>query len=186
MWDLFAKFDLNILLYVQENFRTETLTFWMRQITSLGSILLALIAIYLIFKGNRREKLFGIVTVVSVLIEVAIVNGLLKNIIARPRPYDVSTELLPAIEVLSDYSFPSGHTALAFALAFVFYRYLPKKYGVLAIIIASLVGASRVHLGVHYLSDVIGGIIFAYVSVRLAEYFVTKYHTQSIESDILN
>lgn len=184
MWDLFAKLDLNILLYVQEHFRTETLTFWMRQITSLGSIFLALVAIYLIIRGTRKEKLFGIVMVVSVLIEVAIVNGFLKNVIARPRPYDVSTELLPAIEVLSDYSFPSGHTALAFALAFVFYRYLPKKYGIPAIIIASFVGISRVHLGVHYLSDVIGGVIFAYISTRIAEYVVNKYHPQNIETDI--
>ena len=184
MLDLFAKFDLNILLYVQENFRTETLTFWMRHITNLGSVLLAIIAIWLIIKGSRKERLFGVITVVSVLIEVAIVNGFLKNFIARPRPYDVSAELLPAIEVLSDYSFPSGHTALAFALAFVFYRYLPKKYGVPAIVIASLVGLSRVHLGVHYLSDVIGGIIFAYISERIAEYIVQRYHSQGIESDI--
>ena len=184
MLDLFAKFDLNILLYVQENFRTETLTFWMRHITNLGSVLLAIIAIWLIIKGSRKERLFGVITVASVLIEVAIVNGFLKNFIARPRPYDVSTELLPAIEVLSDYSFPSGHTALAFALAFVFYRYLPKKYGVSAIVIASLVGLSRVHLGVHYLSDVIGGIIFAYISVRIAEHLIQKYYPQNLENDI--
>ena len=184
MWDSFAKFDLNILLYVQEHFRTETLTFWMQQITSLGSIFLAVIALWLILKGSHKERLFGIIMVVSVLVEVAIVNGFLKNFIARPRPFNVSDEILPAIDILSDYSFPSGHTALAFAMAFVFYKYLPKKYGIPAIIIASFVGLSRVHLGVHYLSDVIGGIIFAYVSTRIAEYLVSKYHPNRMENDM--
>jgi undecaprenyl-diphosphatase len=61
---------------------------------------------------------------------------------------------------------------------------LPKKYGVPAIVIASLVGLSRVHLGVHYLSDVIGGIIFAYISVRIAEYLIQKYYPQNLENDI--
>jgi undecaprenyl-diphosphatase len=184
MWDSFTKFDLNILLYVQEHFRTETLTFLMQQITSLGSIFLALVALWLILKGSNKERLFGIIMVVSVLIEVAIVNGFLKNFIARPRPFNVSDEILPAVDILSDYSFPSGHTALAFAMAFVFYRYLPKKYGIPAIIIASFVGLSRVQLGVHYLSDVIGGIIFAYISTRIAEYLVYKYHSNRIENDI--
>ena len=175
MLNSFSQFDLNILLYVQEHFRTEALTFWMSQITDLGSVLLAAIAIWLIIKGGRQGKLFGILTVTSVLIEVAIVNGLLKNIIARQRPYEACNELIPAIDVLSDYSFPSGHTALAFVLAFVLYRHLPKKYGVPAIIIAILVGLSRVQLGVHYLSDVVGGIACAYIAVRIAEHLISKY-----------
>ena len=176
MLNSFSQFDLNILLYVQEHFRTETLTFLMRHTTSLGSTLLALIAIWFMLKGGRQGRLFGITTVTSVLIEVAIVNGFLKNVIARQRPYEVCNELLPAIDVLSDYSFPSGHTALAFALAFVFYRHLPKQFGIPAIIVASLVGLSRIQLGVHYLSDVIGGIISAYIAVRIAEHLIEKYY----------
>ena len=184
MLNSFAQFDLNILLYVQEHFRTEALTFWMQQITSLGSVLLAAIAIWIIIKGGRKGRLFGITIVTSVLIEVAIVNGFLKNVIARTRPYETCNELLPAIDVLSDYSFPSGHTALAFALAFVFYRHLPQKFGVPALIIASLVGLSRVQLGVHYLSDVIGGIICAYIAVRIAEFIIQRYYPQNLENDI--
>ena len=176
MLNSFAQFDLNILLYVQEHFRTEALTFWMQQITSLGSVLLAAIAIWIIIKGGHKGRLFGITMVTSVLIEVAIVNGFLKNVSARTRPYETCNELLPAIDVLSDYSFPSGHTALAFALAFVFYRHLPQKFGVPAIIIASLLGLSRVQLGVHYLSDVIGGIVCAYIAVRIAEHLIEKYY----------
>ena len=49
---------------------------------------------------------------------------------------------------------------------------MPKKYGVMAIGIASLVGVSRVYLGVHYLSDVIGGIVVAYVAAKFAERIV--------------
>lgn len=173
MLNLFTEFDLKILLYVQENLRTESITLLMQQVTSLGSIFLVLIVFWLIAKGSHDERLVGITAVVSVVIEVAVVNGLLKNIIVRPRPYVFSNDIIPAIDILSEYSFLSGHTALAFAMAFVLNRFLPKKYGVLAICIASLVGVSRVYLGVHYLSDVIGGIVVAYVAVKFAERIVS-------------
>lgn len=180
MLNLFIKFDLNIILYVQENLRTESINFWMQQITSLGSIFLALIVFWLIVRGNRNERLVGLTAVISVVFEVALVNGFLKNIVARPRPYVFSSDIIPAIDILSEYSFPSGHTALAFAMAFVLYRYLPKKYSVVAIVVASLVGVSRVYLGVHYLSDVLGGIIVAYFASRVAESVVRKFFSQSV------
>ena len=173
MLDLFAKFDLNILLYVQENFRTETLTFWMRHITNLGSILLAIIAIWLIIKGSRKERLFGVITVASVLIEVAIVNGFLKNFIARPRPYDVSTELLPAIEVLSDYSFPSGHTIASFEAATVL-MIRHKKGGIMAMVLAVLIAFSRLYLYVHYPTDVLSSIVLGIGIAFAANYFVNQ------------
>lgn len=167
--------DLNILLWVQNNLRYDLLTAFFTHITSIGSILLALIAAWLILKGSRYEKFVGITSLVSAIIEVAIVNGFLKNLIARPRPLVEYGEVVPIVNILSEYSFPSGHTALAFAMAFVFYRLMPKSYGVIAIMIAAFVGISRVYLGVHYLSDVIGGIVVAYVASRIAEVVVEKF-----------
>ena len=151
----------------------KQLLFLMQRITSLGSVFLALIVFWLIVKGSCKERVVGITAVISVVIEVVLVNGVLKHIIARPRPYVFSNDIIPTIDILSEYSFPSGHTALAFAMAFVLYRFLPKKYGVMAIGIASLVGVSRVYLGVHYLSDVIGGIVVAYVAAKFAERIVS-------------
>ena len=170
-----TEFDLNIVLWIQENLRSDFLTLIFSHITSIGSVLLALMAACLILKGNDYQRFIGIVSVLSACIEVSIVNGFLKNIIARQRPFIVSDEVVPLVTILSEYSFPSGHTALAFAIALVFYRLLPKKYGIVTILIAVLVGFSRVYLGVHYPSDVFGGFLIAFITSRLAECIVVKF-----------
>ena len=88
-----------------------------------------------------------------------ITNVCLKNLVARPRPYEVVEGLVPLIGKPTDYSFPSGHTCASFACALVLYRILPKKYGVPAVILASLIAFSRLYVGVHYPSDVFFGAV---------------------------
>ena len=61
------------------------------------------------------------------------------------------------IEKQSDYSFPSGHTGSSFASAIVLWKELPRKYGVMALIVAVLIAYSRLYVGVHYPSDVLAG-----------------------------
>ena len=65
---------------------------------------------------------------------------------------------MPLIDKPTDYSFPTGHTCASFACALVLYRILPKKYGVPAVILASLIAFSRLSVGVHYPTDVLGGM----------------------------
>ena len=87
-------------------------------------------------------------------------NIILKNLIARTRPYDVVSGVQLLIERQSDFSFPSGHTGSSFAAAIVLYKELPKKYGLLALVLAAFIGLSRIYLGVHYPSDVMCGALF--------------------------
>lgn len=61
--------------------------------------------------------------------------------------------------VKSDFSFPSGHTASSFAAAFLFYREMPKRQGVPALLLAALIGFSRLYIGIHYPTDVIAGAL---------------------------
>lgn len=65
------------------------------------------------------------------------------------------------------YSFPSGHTGSSFAAAFTIYYYNKKK-GILALILASLIGFSRMYLSVHYPTDVLAGLILGYLSSLVA------------------
>ena len=93
-----------------------------------------------------------------------ILNQLLKRILRRPRP----TEFRIVEE--TGYSFPSGHSMVSMAfygyLIYLIYRYIKNKYIkwsliVLLSILICLIGISRIYLGVHYTSDVLGGFLLS-------------------------
>lgn len=92
----------------------------------------------------------------NAIIYAGITTQILKNIVGRPRPYTAETVTQP-LSFSSDYaSFPSGHTATAFALAHVLASEYPR-YKYLFYGGAVLVGISRIYLDQHYTSDVIAG-----------------------------
>jgi len=95
------------------------------------------------------------------------VNGAVKLAVDRPRP---SPEFVDVREVATGLSFPSGHTVTAVLLyGFLFYaagqalpdRRLRYPVQALCVIIAVLTGLQRVEAGVHWPSDVLGGVLFA-------------------------
>lgn len=151
--------DANILLMIQEYIRTPYLTPIFKFITTLGDhgdIWILIAVILLCFKRTRK---FGVLALIALFFAYLIDNVLLKSIIARVRPYEVIDNLHILINKPHDFSFPSGHTGSSFAAAIIIYQALPRKYGVLIIALATLIGISRLYLGVHYPSDVIGGAI---------------------------
>ena len=88
-----------------------------------------------------------------------ITNVCLKNFVARIRPYEVVEGLRLMIERQRDYSFPSGHTSASFAAACALVRTLPQKWGTVCMILAGVIALSRLYVGVHYPSDVLGGMV---------------------------
>jgi len=79
---------------------------------------------------------------------------------------------MPLIAKPTDFSFPSGHTASSFAIACVIFRMLPNRYGSPAMILAFLIGFSRLYVGIHYPSDVLFGMISGIGISYLAEYMI--------------
>lgn len=110
----------------------------------------------------------------------ALITTVLKDVIRRERPYVKHTEIQP-LSLEGSYSMPSGHTSTAFATATSLSMAYPKWYVVVpSFVWASSVGYSRMHLGVHYPSDVfIGAIVGSssvYVTRKLNQWLDRKYN----------
>jgi membrane-associated phospholipid phosphatase len=83
--------------------------------------------------------------------------NLAKAVAERTRPYEVVTGATLRQQPAHGTSFPSSHTAMAFAVAVTLIPFLPRRGVAVALVYAVLVGWSRVYLGVHYPLDVVGG-----------------------------
>ena len=126
-----------------------------------GAIFLIVLTVFLFLVIKNRK--IG-VSIFSNLVIITVLNQLLKRILQRPRP----TEFRIIEE--TGYSFPSGHSMISMAfygyLIYLIYKYVKNKYVkwisivLLGILICSI-GISRLYLGVHYTSDVLGGFLIS-------------------------
>ena len=126
MLDTLLKLDGDILLWIQDNLRAGWLDPIMKFITYLangGALWIGICVLLLILKKTRTT---GIVCSCSLAVTFLINNIILKNIIARTRPYEVVEGLNRIIGAQSDYSFPSGHSGASFAVAVVMFMEMRK------------------------------------------------------------
>lgn len=168
-------FELKVLDFIQEHLRCGFLDKVLPIITKLGDagIFWIVVAIVLLFFKKTRKT--GIMVGVALLLGLVIGNLTLKPLVARSRPYDmpgVEMELL--IERLSDKSFPSGHTLASFEAATVLLIY-DKRFGIPAIVLASIIAFSRLYLYVHYPTDVLGGIVLGVLIAFASCFIVNKF-----------
>ncbi len=159
--------DGNALLYIQEAVRNPVLTAFLRPVTHLGDAGIAWILLTLVLLFFRGTRKVGICSVCALLCSLVLNNFLLKNIVARVRPYDAVEGLTILIGKQLDPSFPSGHSAASFASALAIVLALRrwdlwkgrvKAAGICAVILAALIALSRLYVGVHYPTDVLFGI----------------------------
>lgn len=131
-------------------------------ITNFGGAIFIIILTVVLFVLIKNKKI-GI-SIISNLVIITAINQILKRIVQRPRPteYRIIEE--------TGYSFPSGHSMVSMAfygyLIYLIYRYIKNKYIkwsliVLLSILICLIGISRIYLGVHYTSDVLGGFLLS-------------------------
>ena len=121
-----------------------------------------LLAVLLLLIPSKRKC--GTILIAALCVDVVLCNGLLKNIFCRIRPCDVNTVVQLLVPRPDDFSFPSGHTAAAFAAVTAVYLSREKKLFGITLSVACLMAFSRMYLYVHYPTDIIGGIIAGTVS----------------------
>ena len=105
----------------------------------------------------KMRRVMGICILLSIALNFLLSNLVIKNIIQRPRPYAVDLSLVPKI-IPSEYSYPSGHTSSSFAAATSIYL-VNKRAGKIVFAFAALMAFTRMYFGVHYPTDIFGGIV---------------------------
>lgn len=152
-------FAYNIIV---KQMRFDFLTVIMKVITNFGSAI-SIIIISLLLVIFIKDKKVSASVIINIIL-VTILNQVLKNILQRPRPdgFRLISE--------SGYSFPSGHSmvSMAFYGLFIYLAYtkienknLRSIVCILLSILVVLIGFSRIYLGVHYASDVLGGFLIS-------------------------
>ncbi|MBP2000369.1 undecaprenyl-diphosphatase [Paenibacillus shirakamiensis] len=158
-------FDSTVITFVQ-GWESPWLTYIMKTFTWIGSgipaALITIVAMFIFYRwlGSRRELWFLAWMAVGSLL----LNLMMKSIFQRERP------MLHRIVNANGFSFPSGHAmatlSLYGGLAFLLWKHAPTWMGKLMIILFAMVfifmiGLSRIYLGVHYPSDVLGGYLLS-------------------------
>jgi undecaprenyl-diphosphatase len=174
-----VQFDSNVIAAIQ-GMESPGLTKVMKFFTFIGSapfvIVLSIILLFFLYKvlHHRME----LILLIASIFGSAALNGLLKQFFHRVRP-----NLHRLIDV-GGYSFPSGHAMSAFTvyviLTFLLWRHIPSKWGRTLLILFSFfmilsIGTSRIYLGVHYPSDIVGGYFASGFWVAIAIWFFQYY-----------
>ena len=164
------------LLYALQELHNPVLDAIMLFITSLGDdgwFWIAIGVVCLVFKKHRK---MGIQLLLSMLCTFILGNLIIKNLVARPRPCDIDATVTLLLSRPHGHSFPSGHSINSMVAAVALYLN-NRKIGIPAVIIATLIGFSRLYLFVHFPTDVLGGfVIAAFVAIGV-DWALLKFQT---------
>ena len=174
-----SEAEFSILNGIQ-NIRCGFLDWFFTLITHLGDagIIWIIIAVACLFFKKTRKA--GICMGMALIMGLICGNLILKNVIARERPYTYELAAMTAdkvkelISLPHDYSFPSGHTQASFAAATSIFMY-NKKYGTAAYVLAALIAFSRMYLYVHFPTDIIGGILLGIIYAIVSFYLIKRF-----------
>ena len=151
-------------------------------ITFFGEKGLFFVFLSLILMLFAKTRKLGLTMLVAIGVGALLTNVILKNAVARQRPYEQSQVYADFHKFVgarkeSDLSFPSGHTLHAFTAATAIFLYY-KKSGIAAFVFASLIAFSRMYLFVHYPTDILGGLILGVAMAVLVYRIVQKSNRQ--------
>ena len=153
-------------------------------ITNFGGAIFIIILTVVLFVLIKNKKI-GI-SIISNLVIITAINQILKRIVQRPRPteYRIIEE--------TGYSFPSGHSMVSMAFygyfIYLIYKYINNKHLkrtliILLSVLICIIGVSRIYLGVHYTSDVLGGFLISFAYLIIYIELVNKFVLEKNKDD---
>ncbi|RFU69711.1 PAP2 family protein [Peribacillus saganii] len=180
-----VAFDSTIISFVQ-GFEARTLTAIMKFFTLIGGtipvVVLTLLSLFFLYWVLKHRS--ELILLIAVMSGANILFVSLKLLFHRARPD------LHRLAEASNYSFPSGHATMAFALygvlTFILWRHISTGLKrtiliTLSVFMILMIGISRIYLGVHYPSDIIAGYFISAFWLSIAIWFYMLYKERRYE-----
>ncbi len=187
MIDFLYSIDVSVFYFINHSLSCGALNKFFTIITNVNNWYIAYVILLGIsfVKGGRKGKIAAIGVLILILVTDQLSARIIKEIFHRIRPCNVLVNVITPLGCNGTYSFPSNHAVNNFAAAVFFYKLFPKlKWAVF--VAASLVSLSRVYIGVHYPSDIIGGAIigsafgyiFAFLALKIDDLMNSRFRKQ--------
>jgi len=163
MLDFLNSIDIVLFRFLNGSLSNSILDFLMPFITDLNKQLIVLVLVFvlilwMLIRGGRQVRIAAILLIITIVVSDQLSSSVIKYWFERPRPCQILYNVHLLVSCGSGSSFPSSHAVNNFAgaliLAFFFKRFKWWFFG-----FAAIVAFSRIYVGAHYPSDVIGGAI---------------------------
>ena len=146
---------------------------------------IAIAALAALIFGDKRTKFIMLGGILAVGLGDYISSGVMKPLFEQYRPCKELSDLVLRINCGGRLSFPSGHATGTMVMA-VWFGYHYKKWLPYFLTFALIISFSRVYVGVHWTSDVLGGMLLGFIISKSFIYMWESYITPKLSSNLTN